>query len=56
MNPPSDEATVNRLVEGPEDKYPAVKARYQEWGKQVARVEEQYKMVVSVLQADKPID
>jgi adenylate kinase len=33
VNPPSDEATVNRLIEAPEDKYPAVKARYAEWGK-----------------------
>lgn len=56
VNPPSDENVVNRLIEAPEDKYAAVKQRYVEWGKQVGKVEEQYKMVVSVMQSDKAMD
>ena len=44
VNPPSDEATSNRLLECPEDMYDQVKARYAVWNKVSIQIEDAYKV------------
>ena len=56
VNPPSDEATSNRLIEAPEDAYEIVKKRYALWQKSLPLVEDSFKMQCTVMQADRPID
>ena len=56
MNPPSDEATSNRLVEAPEDLYDIVKARYAVWNKVSVQIEDAYKVQLTTVQSDRTID
>ena len=56
INPPSDENIMNRLTDAQEDKYNVIKNRFNEWEKNVARLEETYKMILNVQSSDKAID
>jgi hypothetical protein len=56
VNPPSDEATSNRLVEAPEDLYDIVKARYAVWNKVSVQIEDAYKVQLTTVQSDRTID
>jgi guanylate kinase len=56
INPPSDEAIMNRLIDAQEDKYNVIKNRFNEWEKNVPKLEEAFKMILSVQQSDKAID
>jgi guanylate kinase len=56
INPPSDENIMNRLIDAQEDKYNVIKNRFNEWEKNVPKLEETYKMILNVQQSDKAID
>lgn len=56
INPPSDENIMNRLIDAQEDKYNVIKNRFNEWEKNVAKLEEHFKMVLNVQQSDRAID
>ena len=56
INPPGDEATSNRLINSAEDSEAVVKARYQTWKEQVSMLEDYFKGVMQVVQADRPMD
>ena len=43
VSPPKDEATASRLIELPEDREAAVKARFQSWNNAVTIIEEAFK-------------
>lgn len=56
INPPSDESIAARLIECQEDRYNVVKQKFTEWKKNVPKIEEAYKMYLSVVQSDKAMD
>jgi len=56
INPPSDETVMNRLIDAQEDKYNVIKNRFNEWEKNVSKLEENFKMILNVQQSDKAID
>ena len=56
INPPNDENIVNRLIDAQEDKYNVIKNKFNEWEKNVPKLEEHYKMILNVQQSDKAID
>lgn len=48
INPPNDENIVNRLIDAQEDKYNVIKNKFNEWEKNLPKLEEHYKMVLNV--------
>ena len=56
VDPPSDEATSNRLIELKEDHMTFIKQKYSRWMEQVPKIEDYFKMLVSIVQSDRPKD
>ena len=56
IDPPQDEATASRLVDLPEDREAAIKARYEQWNQIMPQLEEAYKSTLLNVQADKAVE
>ena len=56
INPPSDEATQNRLIKAPCDSEDIVRRRYAHWKKTLPMLEDHFKMQLQLFQADRPIE
>lgn len=56
INPPSDEATQNRLIKAAEDEEEIVKKRYELWKDTLPLLEDHFKMSLQLFQSDRPME
>jgi len=56
VNPPSDEATANRLIEMTEDKEEVVRKRYHNWKATFSMIEDNFKQCLQVVPSERTIE
>ena len=56
VNPPSDDATSNRLIEALEDRMDVVRKKHEHWNEVLPSIEDAFKNQVTVVSADRPIE